>query len=437
MKPQNDSFDDISHSFPKVKISSKTICCIEFVFLQVGLMFLIENCLFLQTLSFWSGLENGFRIKLPFGAIIKFFNFEYFFYYNKNNMSKQLISAFVISIIFSYALIGQEIIQYDLSSRTSIYSPLENGALALPAEEQWEPFATTFAVDLGFEFNMLGTPTTGLENFITTGILTILDSENVPENTPFPVIITNAFQFENRAEIPGNDPSLIRYETIGEPGEQIFKIEYANAGYLIELEELGTLDLFFNMQVWLYEGSNCIELRYGPNNIEGSEDFILDEASGFVTGLVVSTLAQVFGAPGRPYAIFPTGDTQNPVEDELVDFMGTLEENPFLDDFPTDGLLFSFCPEGVDPPVNTNDLLLDLDWNLYPNPVDQVLTIDFQSLDNGRYELLSTDGVLMKTGQINQGQILIDVSGLASGHYITKVTTDEGFAAKRFFKTNN
>lgn len=64
------------------------------------------------------------------------------------------------------------------------------------------------------------------------------------------------------------------------------------------------------------------------------------------------------------------------------------------------------------------------------------LTLDFNAVDKGIYSVYSMDGKLITNGPVILGQTTIDVSDLTTGHYITKVTTDEGISVKRFFKTD-
>lgn len=350
-------------------------------------------------------------------------------------MVNQKLIALLFFTIFSLSLTAQDIIQYDLSSRNSVYVPLENGELAIPEDQDWFSIETQFNIDAGFEFNMLGTPTFGFSSFLTPDLITLLEFGMIPDGAQFPLLFANATQFENRATIDGNAPSLVRYETTGASGEQIFKLEYANVGYLIESASLGTLDLFTNMQIWVYEGSNCFEIHYGPNNVAGSEELILDGSDGFITGFSVSTVEQLFSGVGLPYRIFVSGDAQNPTEVEVVNEPGQVTSLPFLNSFPTDGQVYTFCPEGAIPPVSTQNILTNLDWNIYPNPVEQMLTIDFKDLDNGSFELLTMDGKVVQSGQVNLGQTQLDVRALPSGHYMARVITDDGFAVKRFFKS--
>jgi hypothetical protein len=71
----------------------------------------------------------------------------------------------------------------------------------------------------------------------------------------------------DRGELTGISQSPISYKMEGNAGSRILKIEWKNAGFVGEIGELGTLNDYVNFQVWLFEGSNDVEMHYGPNMV--------------------------------------------------------------------------------------------------------------------------------------------------------------------------
>ena len=65
----------------------------------------------------------------------------------------------------------------------------------------------------------------------------------------------------------GLDPSIIRWQTSGAPGEQVFTIEWANAGFYEEIEDSMSTS-FVNLQVRLFEADGAIEFHYGPSSLK-------------------------------------------------------------------------------------------------------------------------------------------------------------------------
>ncbi len=70
--------------------------------------------------------------------------------------------------------------------------------------------------------------------------------------------------------------------------------------------------------------------------------------------------------------------------------------------------------------------------DLYPNPVASRLWIKAQSLDISSYQILGTDGSLIR--RIPANQSVLDVSDLVPGMYWLQVITDQGVATKKFVK---
>jgi len=342
----------------------------------------------------------------------------------------------LILLISFTALFAQDFDRYDLESRTEAYTPLStNEAVALGGDADWADFGTGFEAISEFAFEIFGETHNGVFNFLTQNFLvgSGFDYYSYDYEALLSLFIPYGPQFENRALIDGNESSMIRYETVGEPGSRIFKLEYANVGFFVEQDVLGTSDMFANMQIWIYEGSTCIEYHYGPSMIT-DEELILDGEPGFISGMIATTI-DGFGYGEPEYIIFADGDASNPTEFEIS--LGDdydEEQIGFTTSIPTDGIVYSFCPEGNS--VSTKNAIVELDWSLYPNPVESTLTLDFNHLDKGQYTLISMDGKLISEGPVVAGQTIINVNNLATGHYIAKVTTDEGISVKRFFKAN-
>jgi len=55
--------------------------------------------------------------------------------------------------------------------------------------------------------------------------------------------------------------SPLKYKIKGSPGNRIFKLQWGNAAF-----SDGDFYDYINFQVWIHEGSNIIEVRFGPNS---------------------------------------------------------------------------------------------------------------------------------------------------------------------------
>lgn len=75
----------------------------------------------------------------------------------------------------------------------------------------------------------------------------------------------------------------------------------------------------------------------------------------------------------------------------------------------------------------------DLKFNIYPNPVDDILTIDFEThFSSAKIEILDINGRLILSEELSNARPQVDVSSFAAGTYICRVLSKEGLASRRF-----
>ena len=80
---------------------------------------------------------------------------------------------------------------------------------------------------------------------------------------------------------------------------------------------------------------------------------------------------------------------------------------------------------GVDEDFATNLIL-------YPNPVKDLLFVKGDNMQ--QYDILSVDGKLIQSLQTNNDEDVIDFSGLESGVYMLRITSDKGVVTRRIIK---
>lgn len=139
----------------------------------------------------------------------------------------------------------------------------------------------------------------------------------------------------DRGTLSGTSLSPLSYKIIGETGSRILIVEWRNIGSYDEMDALGTLDMFMNYQVWLYEGSNIIEYRYGPSMIDQPEVFYYMEPGPFVGMAAIEYFDLIY------YALQTLeGPASNP---SLVNHDDDSNINP-LTGTPPDGHIYRFGP---------------------------------------------------------------------------------------------
>ena len=85
-----------------------------------------------------------------------------------------------------------------------------------------------------------------------------------------------------------------------------------------------------------------------------------------------------------------------------------------------------------------NEYILGLDentltFNVYPNPATTHLTIESKTIVNN-YQIITTDGRIVKAGNLNGTLNLLDIESLETGSYLLEVSSNGKISTKRFVK---
>lgn len=89
------------------------------------------------------------------------------------------------------------------------------------------------------------------------------------------------------------------------------------------------------------------------------------------------------------------------------------------------------------PLVNTNSIKKQFNFKLFPNPTNDLLTIDFQDFNLekiAKIDIINTLGQIQKTVFIDNNLSQIDVANLPKGIYFLKITINENIWVGEFFK---
>ena len=95
----------------------------------------------------------------------------------------------------------------------------------------------------------------------------------------------------------------------------------------------------------------------------------------------------------------------------------------------SDTLFFSHPP--VDPPIGIDDVEQG-GLRLRPNPTRDKLTVERDNAGPATLEVFNTKGQKVLSTTTDQATVTLDVSGLTSGSYLLRVTTDEGSSIRTF-----
>lgn len=327
-------------------------------------------------------------------------------------LRKILLSVMAIGATLS----GNAQLNYTLSTRTDAYIPITNGT-SVNGTTIWDD--ELYALPLGFDFEIEGKKNDTVffseDNFIAIDTVGLLN-----------VFVITEMDILDRGNFNDSETrSPIRYEVTGTTPNRIFKLEVANAGIFEEHDMYGTNEDSVSIQVWLYETSSIIELRYGPSQLRYPADYNYLTGSplmGYMRGFNYFTgaLQKGYYLKGNPTA--PTIDSTT----NLLTLVGG------LDSYPANGTVYRFTPK----PTGVKDNAGSLDkLQLLSNTGTSNLLL--RSPYNGElnYKIVAINGAtLSNSGNVRQGVNNIDISNLPQGMHILYVSGADGIQSFRINK---
>lgn len=317
-----------------------------------------------------------------------------------------VLPLFLFFNVFVYAQAG-----YEFQTENLPYQDLV-GSTSLNKGQIWDDPA--YAIPLGFNLDIGGLSYNKIY-FPADGLGGILSTFPAMEFGKTALIVPIAQDLIDLGETIGTSLSPISYLIDGTAGNRIVKIEWKNAGFWDDT----TVSDFIDFQVWIYEGTNVIEYRYGPNQVNNpSESYEMEDGPVVAMAPLVDNDAQMFVQP----ALFLTGNPVNPT-------VTVLNGN----DFPL-GSLVGSIPEGtvyrfIPKPLSTDDFAKDT-FQIFPNPSSDYLNI---KTSIGEYEFVIYNSLGQKMdAALSDGKLNISI--LANGFYFLKLSTHQGTTVKKFLK---
>lgn len=329
-------------------------------------------------------------------------------------MKKTLL--FSLSMLMTIASFSQ--FPYTFSVSTASYQPLTLGGSVNNAAV-WDD--EDFEIPLGFTFKM---DSMSVDTFHFTSGTMFGTASQVLDN----IFLVTDLDLYDRGNAGGSfSRSPIRYEISGSTGNRIFKIEVANAGIYDEYDLYGTDNDSVYYQVWLYEGTNVVEVRFGPSHITPSNysDYY------YMTGKPIHGYAKNMDYFTGSFTnfYFLKGNSASPAIDSVSNWMSF---SGGLNTHPANGTVYKYTPKPKS--VSVNDALAAQNIQLVNNISSTQLLINNSSSANYTYKVVSVNGATMNvTGNLSGGKQAIDISSLPAGMYLLHVV---GSADAGTFKFN-
>lgn len=186
-----------------------------------------------------------------------------------------------------------------------------------------------------------------------------------------------------------NEGGSIRYQVTGSAGNKILKIEFNDLTFWLDEEQR----FHIKFQVWLYEGTNVIEFRYGDDESVNSWWSFSD--GGINIGLNDErdkSFMSITPGPTPTYSF---------TEDVEIGFNG-------MEDYVNNGLLYRFTPTTRWVGNTSNDWLTTTNWELdiIPSANDNALVPD-----SAINPVINTSGAVCKNMTVEPGGELTITGG--------------------------
>ncbi|MBK0403557.1 T9SS type A sorting domain-containing protein [Adhaeribacter sp. BT258] len=325
---------------------------------------------------------------------------------------KKLLLALAVAVAAQCSAFAQG---YTVTTTTGTYADLTGATVV--STSGWDPNTANFTIPIGFNFVLDGITYTSME---TDGLgdLYFTDGTNDKYIYPFDAVIIDKSYPSTTSTL-----SPISYLLSGTAGSRILKVEFKNAGLVTD--PLGTPTLnpndVANFQVWLYEGSNKIEVRYGTVSAANVQGVFFGEDGPSVAVVTGISSTGISGFFLEGLATAPTVTVLN----QSSTYMG-------LDNIPASGTIYTFnrVVSGIAKQLNQTNIAV------YPNPVANVMTIKGLTA-KGQATVTITDvlGKVVLTEKVAASQnVSVNVSNLKKGAYFVEVASEEGRSFKQIIR---
>ena len=316
----------------------------------------------------------------------------------------------LLACILSINPVSAQDLSYFLTIDQENYNDLSNPTEL--TEVPWDD--PELLIPIGFDFELFGDET---DSLFLSGLGGLVLPLADPYAGPLDMIWVYGSDIIDRGYDTNQSLSTISHKTEGNPGNRICKVEWKNVGFYNEWDAGQPMNSFTNFQLWLYEGSNTIEIRFGESNVPNPNnvhDFNGTSILGFYENINFNTYQ-------LDYLWYLSGPENNP---EIEFIQDIYNYNIFgFNSEPADGRIYRFT---VDQPVSAQEPGLGESIRIYPTLVDQYLQVetDLDNTSRGAISIVNELGQLLYQEALTTGTQHLDLSALPSGNYFVNIQAD-------------
>jgi hypothetical protein len=306
---------------------------------------------------------------------------------------------------------------FSFSKSNQTYTKL-SGATSLTKGNPWT-VDSSYIAPLGFNFKMNGTT---VDKVYLSGGNFVSSSKGAVQSG---FILAGTGLMDRGILLGTARSSDIRYLTSGTAGSRIFKLEIYNAGFEDEFLNNGELKDSISIQLWLYEGSNVAEFRYGSSAVNNFSDYFGPQMMcGYMKNMdTVNVTFEKF------YVV--NGTAASPTLDSTTVFPGTKG----LSAVPANGTVFRFAPKG-NSTTGITRLSAGVLANVFPTQCTGTLNVSHSNQKPLSYSIVDMAGQEIAHGYAPTGSSTIDVSAIAAGTYVIRLMNEEAntYEGQKFVK---
>jgi hypothetical protein len=223
--------------------------------------------------------------------------------------------------------------------------------------------------------------------------------------------------------------SPIGYQLSGTGSNQILKIEWKNAGFYYDNSTNKKDSISF--QLWLYEDSNNIEMRYGAHYFYSLIQYSGNNSFGPVIGIGSYQYDLTPGTHLNQYvnsapSIYLSGNVKTPGTSSSF---GTLIATDTSSCAPLRNTRFKFTHDLSVTGIRKNQ---GLEAKIYPNPVSGPLRIELENKTDAIISLYDTRGVMVYQESITSSGYsgFIHTEDFPKGLYLLKIESGDNSMSK-------
>ena len=276
-----------------------------------------------------------------------------------------------------------------------------------------------YSVPIGFNFEYFGESLTNIE-ISDEGLGGLLTAGDCVADPTMSYLIAYGADIIDRGYDGPVSLSNISYKTEGAVGTRICKIEWNNVGFYDGTNDAsGNKIDYLNFQLWLYETSNVIEIRFGPKSITEPLIDFEGETGSFVI-LAHDIDCNSGGILGHELIL--SGTPANP---DFYDDVFSLEDTIlFLNGVIPPLTVYRFTPAST---ASQNELSSTPSFSVVPNPAEDQISLFHEG--NGTSKI-SDVSILDMSGKVLLSNLnfnaQIPVGELQSGMYFVQIVLKSG-----------